>query len=137
MKFIVYNNTTGAILRTGECPDADLALQAQTGETAIEGEANDATQYIDGGSVVSRPALTAVWNKSSVTANGSDTATFGSTLPNPTIVTVVVPDGAETPPAETVTIGTFSFATPVAGEYTITVSPPFPYKPIIKTITAI
>lgn len=136
MKFIVYKTSNGMILRSGECPDSDLALQASTGEAAIEGEANDDTHYIVGGVVTARPALTATWNKTTVGANGIDTATFGLNLPNPTQVLVTVPDGAVTPVPENVTTGTFSFATPVAGEYTVYVNPPFPYKPTSKTIKA-
>lgn len=44
-KYIVYDNT-GKILRTGTCPDKDFFLQAQDGEFAIEGIANDVTQKI-------------------------------------------------------------------------------------------
>lgn len=136
MKFIVYRDSDGAILRSGECPDDTLSLQAQTDETAIEGEANDSTQYISGGVVTARPTLTATWNKTTITANGSDTATFGSTLPNPTTVTVGVPVSATAPEAEQVTTGTFSIATPISGEYTVTVMPPFPYMPVTQVITA-
>lgn len=138
MKFIIYKTSTGIILRTGECPDDMLGSQALTGETAIEGEANDETQYISGGAVTVRPDITFVasWNKTTVSANGVDTATFGPGLPNPTSVSVQVPNGATTPTDEIVTGGTFSFATPIAGEYVVTVVPPLPHMPYSQLIIA-
>ena len=51
MKYIVHAED-GTILRTGECPDDQIALQARTGETVIEGEADDYCQRIDHGRVV-------------------------------------------------------------------------------------
>ena len=45
-KFIVFNNLTGKILRTGSCSDNNFLLQAQLNETVIEGEANDVTQKV-------------------------------------------------------------------------------------------
>lgn len=136
MNFIVYNNTTGIILRVGECHEDILANQAQIGETAIEGVANDETEYISGGIVASRPAITATWDKTAVTANGSDTATLGATLPNPTVVIVSVPDGVISPEPEEVTTGSFTFATPISGEYTVVVTPPAPYLKHTQVITA-
>ena len=50
MNFIIYNST-GTILRTGSCPNSMLSIQAQNGETVIEGVANDQTQYIADGEV--------------------------------------------------------------------------------------
>ncbi len=58
MKYIVHN-AAGTILRTGECPDDQLALQARTGETVIEGEADDRCQRIEAGHVVGMPARVA------------------------------------------------------------------------------
>ncbi|SHM10748.1 hypothetical protein SAMN05216428_1146 [Nitrosospira sp. Nsp11] len=137
MNFLVYETTTGAIVRSGQCQDDMLDSQSRSGETAIEGEADDATQYVDSGVVSSRPTITATWSKLEVIANGSDTTTLGSSLPNPTEVFVFVPDGAVAPEMEIVTSGTFSFATPIVGSYTINVIPPFPYQPHTQIITAI
>lgn len=55
--FIVYSTATGEILRTGSCPDADVALQAGVDESVIEGKANDSTQMIINGEVVSKPPV--------------------------------------------------------------------------------
>lgn len=137
MKYIVYRDSDGAILRTGDCPDDVLSLQAQTGETAIEGEADDDTHYIVAAVVTERPTLTATWDKTTITADGVDQATLGSTLPNPTnLMVTVVPEGVQQPDPEEVTTGTFTFATPVAGEYTILVTPPFPYIAVTQVIIA-
>jgi len=138
VKFIVYRNSDGMILRSGETLWETLSLQAQAGETATSDDADGATQYINvsTGAVTTRPTLTATWNKTSITANGSDTAIFGSTLPNPTTVIVGVPVSATTPEAEQVTTGTFSITTTIAGEYTVTITPPFPYIPVTQVITA-
>lgn len=137
MKFIVYRNSDGMIMRTGECSDSDASLQASVNETVIEGEADDEEEYILAGVVTLRPELTAAWDKTSVVASGIDTATLGSSLPNPTQVAVTVPEGASIPEAEEVTEGIFIFATPIAGTYTVTVLPPFPYQPHTQVITAI
>ena len=50
MNFIIYD-ATGTILRTGSCPDSMLSIQAQNGETVIEGQANQNAQYISDGVV--------------------------------------------------------------------------------------
>lgn len=54
MRFLVHN-AVGKILRTGSCPEDHIQLQAGIGETAIEGEANDSTDYIVDGVVVTLP----------------------------------------------------------------------------------
>ena len=51
MNFFVYNIYTGEILRMGNCSEDMISLQAQSGETVIEGTANDHTQYIIDGVV--------------------------------------------------------------------------------------
>jgi hypothetical protein len=52
-KFIVYNSD-GKILRRGSCPLSTFEQQAKPGELIIEGEANDATDFIEGGLVKSK-----------------------------------------------------------------------------------
>jgi len=51
--FIVYDSD-GIILRTGTCVDGDVSLQAGSGEFVMEGTADDATQMIVNGEVVSK-----------------------------------------------------------------------------------
>lgn len=55
--FIVYDSE-GNILRTGSCQDGDVSLQAGSGEFVMEGTADDATQMIVNGEVVSKPEQT-------------------------------------------------------------------------------
>ena len=54
MNYIIHD-PSGQILRTGSCPADHLELQAREGETAIEGEANDALHRIENGAVVLLP----------------------------------------------------------------------------------
>jgi hypothetical protein len=47
-QYVVYETTTGYILRTGVCPDDDFAGQAGTGESVWEGTAvDDGSKMID------------------------------------------------------------------------------------------
>ncbi len=55
--FIVYDSK-GNILRAGSCQDGDILLQAGNGEFVMEGIADDATQMIVDGEIVSKPELT-------------------------------------------------------------------------------
>lgn len=54
MKYIVHD-AAGNILRTGQCPDDQLELQARSGENVIEGEADDACHRIVGGEIMLAP----------------------------------------------------------------------------------
>lgn len=47
MNLIIFHPTTGEILRTVSCPDADADLQVQPGERAIIGEANCDRDIVD------------------------------------------------------------------------------------------
>lgn len=88
-------------------------------------------------SITSRPAMSASWNKTTITADGVDTATFGSGIPSGTKVDCISFPQTVTPPSqETITTGSFSFAADVVGEYVIQISPPLPYHPVVTTITA-
>ena len=51
MNYIVYDES-GTILRTGICPDDMFSLQAQQGETVMEGIANDIEDRIIKGKIV-------------------------------------------------------------------------------------
>ena len=44
--FIVYNSTTGKILRTGNCPPSLYKLQVRAGESILIGKANDYSQKV-------------------------------------------------------------------------------------------
>lgn len=82
MNYIVYENLTGKITKTGRCPVDMVALQAGDGRTVIEGTANDLTEYVVAGAVTPKPAMPVVIDKTEVTADGVDTATMTG-LPDP------------------------------------------------------
>ena len=52
--FIIYN-ALGEILRTGQCPDRDLQLQAGSDESVMEGIADDSLHIIVDEMVVDKP----------------------------------------------------------------------------------
>jgi len=55
ISYAVYDTTTGEILRTGQCTPESLSLKAQgANEAVIEAVANDATDYIADGQVISK-----------------------------------------------------------------------------------
>lgn len=138
-QYVVYVTASGEVLRTGNCLDDDLALQAGTGETAVQDTANDATEYYPSGVKTTRPLITSVatWDTTSITANGTAKATLGSSLPNPSTVFITPPAGLGLPAVapQTVTDGTFRLSTTVPGAYTVTVRA-FPYQDYTVTINA-
>lgn len=53
--YIVYLEATGEIQRTGCCPQEAIPAQAvYSGEVAMEGTANDATEKVVAGKVVAK-----------------------------------------------------------------------------------
>jgi hypothetical protein len=91
--------------------------------------------------MVARSALSTVasWNKTSITANGTDSCTL-SGLPNPTTVVIELPLStklaANTTLSYTITDGSFTFKTNDPGTYTIRALNRFPYAPYSQQITA-
>lgn len=79
--------------------------------------------YIAGPSVVVLTEPEYILNKTTIIANGSDYASI-SGLPNPSYVTVTVPEDQGIPeqPVQTVTDGEFRMTTTVPGQYSIRVS---------------
>jgi len=125
--YIVYNNSTGQILRTGACPDDMVSIQKLSiEEDVIEGEAHDLTQYVIFPSllVINKEANPASIDKISITADGIDTATI-SDLPNPTDVRI-------NKDKYVVTDGTFEFTVDTTGTYII-ICDAFPY--LLKEFT--
>ena len=55
--FVVYDPATGEIIRSGTCRSADIAMQARTGEAAIEGRGSDLLYKVDlsSGKIVELP----------------------------------------------------------------------------------
>ena len=82
VNFYKYDSS-GRIVSRGTCPVEQVSIQAQTGETAVEGVAAS-NQYYDiaSGVLTERPILPSP-NKTSVSADGVD-AVVWTALPNPT-----------------------------------------------------
>lgn len=148
MAFEYYNivlNSTGAITaQLGADTDTDAnAVTDNTPalHTAYTGLATDTTEvfYYVGATKTARPAFSTVgsWGTQTITADGVSAATFGSSLPNPTNIIVNVPRGLglTLPGPLTVTAGSFTLTTTVAGTYEVTLNA-FPYVQQSYTITA-
>jgi len=54
VNFIVYDPTTGKIVRTGDCPPEMVAVQALPGEAVMEGTASDRLHKVVDGKVVDK-----------------------------------------------------------------------------------
>jgi hypothetical protein len=116
---VVYSLATGAILRSGSCPDSVVALQGQAGEGVLEvsGLLSATTWYVD---LTGAPAIAAreplpAFDRLTATANGVDQVTCGPGLPNPTAVIV---SGAAVS-AFTVTDGTLELTFDTPGAYRV------------------
>jgi len=139
---IIYNSD-GMILRIVSTPDDQLSLQVQAGEFLLSGTADSLTQYINSSGIVTnfptQPTINHIWNWSTkawelppilttsnswsattLAANGTATVTFGSSLPNPTNVSVVLPPDVAAVTISPVTDGVFSFSTVTPGSYVFT-----------------
>lgn len=77
--YYVYNSGTGVILRAGTCSPTQVAVQALTGEIAVEGFADDSLHYNTGGVRTDRPTF--------------DFDVFSSVPVNVDLVIVAVPVG--------------------------------------------
>lgn len=123
-QYTTYDAATGRIL-AHYSSDMTLSFKAPT----IAGHYDGASQYVSGGTVTARPAMTLTADKTSITANGTDTATItgfpaGSTL---------VVDGGAAQALGTLTSETFQATSP--GTYTLVFSQ-FPHLDATLTITA-
>ena len=134
-QFIRYTLATGQIHSIGDCPDDQLADQAAAGLELMPGEADLFTDYILAGVVTPRPASPATINKTTFTANGTDTCIISSMI-NPSIVSFTSPSSVTPIPTYTDTDGTLTFSATEIGAYTITLTS-FPYLDKIFTLTAI
>jgi hypothetical protein len=134
--YTVYETATGRVrgfLQADVAPSADWF---EPGVVAIEsaGEFGDdgAAYYLPAGSLTARPATTCTLDKSTITADGIDTATLSSI---PVGATVAVTDGNGIT-IYTVNDGTLEITADDPGTIKATVTPAFPYKPLTLTVTA-
>lgn len=86
--FAVYDEITGAILRTGSAPESMIEFQALPGERVkvTRVALSDATYYVSDvalGLIAEKPPLGALANKTTLIADGVDRVTI-TNLPIPT-----------------------------------------------------
>lgn len=141
--YAIYNTTSGEITKVfGVGIDDILTIPGNTGvgeASSLETSVNATTQYYVSSVITTRPLFTSVgsWDTTTITANGISSATFGSSLPNPTTAVITTPPDAGTfnTVSATITTGSFTITTPVAGTYQVTLTA-FPYQQLTTTITA-
>jgi len=126
--YIVYSSG-GEILRCGICPDEIMSVQAQAGESVIEGEANDITQYILDGVVTDKSAMSLSTDKITITANGVD-ASITTGLPNPSNIYI-----NRIKQEISIIDGVLEFTVDTPGIYKIRIES-FPYLDYIFEVTA-
>lgn len=118
--YIVYDATTGAILRTGTVQDHLLDFLPNFGEAVMAAQARDDIQFVDvsvpGKPVILlKPALGATPDKTTVLADGVDVVTI-SGLPDPTSFTLT---GSGVQDSGTVTDGVLALTFDTPGKYQI------------------
>jgi len=126
--YIVYNSV-GEILRTGYCPDEMINIQAQAGESVIEGIANDVTQYMLNNTVTDKSVMSLSTDKVTITANGID-ASITTGLPNPSYIYI---NGIRQ--GTLITDGVLEFTVDTPGVYKIKIES-FPYLDYEFEVTA-
>lgn len=113
ISYLVYDNR-GAIQKSGSCPLDHIDMQAQTGYTAMEGEARDDIHYVD----LTDPDNPAIADKVSVphTVTGNVITLPGDDLHCE--VTGPITDSFDIPATET----DLTYTADVPGQYTLTLS---------------
>jgi hypothetical protein len=120
-----------------------LTNNTPVGHTTYLGQATDTVDnlYYPSGTRTTRPLFTTSnsWNATTITANGTSTATFGSSLPNPTSVVVeytnTISSSQQVLQSLDTTDGSFSLNTTLAGTYLVSFTA-FPYQKYSQIITA-
>lgn len=110
VRYAAYDVASGEITRIGTCREDDLALQG-TIIAPVGDFVRDSTHYVSAGVVTPKTASAAIIDKTTIVADGVDTATI-SGLPNPSLLDV---NGSEV----TVTDGTLELTTSLPGSYVI------------------
>jgi hypothetical protein len=135
---VVYKNTDGSIVGQRsydtDHPANGAAIPSGCSELFTDSITHWNTHYITGTppTVTARPTPACTLDKSTITANGTDTATL-SGIPTGASVRVTDSNGATD---YTVNDGTLEITADEPGTITITVTPAFPYKPLTVTVTA-
>jgi len=122
INYIFYDELTGQIQGRGYFSEGTLVNKAlHSGRNLLEGVCDIATHYVDLATmtITPRPEITATINKSTITADNTDTFVL-SGLPLSCQVSV------EDVGVFSVDDGEFGFATPLPGNYKVTVEQ-FPF----------
>lgn len=126
MNYTIHDNQ-GRILRTVSCDPSQAAIQAQAGESMLEGKADDATQYVKDGLITDMPANPAIIDKITLSADGVDTCLISS-----------IPIGSEVSvegQTYTVNDSEFIFSLDQPGTYEINITGS-PFLPVTFTVEA-
>lgn len=142
MIFVVFNSTTGKILRTINTSLSSYTPSIISGELFIASTVivDKNTQYVINigttNDITTRQLLSTVvtWDSGTLTADGVDSCTL-SGLPNPSSYNIAVPVGVDAIPDGVITDGSLVFKTNQSGTYIITIDS-FPYQLYSQTITA-
>ena len=88
---IVIHDASGRILRYGSCMEDNVTPQAGPGETVVthprDEVYSDSNFYVTGGVITPRATAVAVWDKTTITADGVDEAIL-SGLPDPVTLSI-------------------------------------------------
>lgn len=127
--YTIYQLSSGLIRCTGFSSTltdvADVVLPSGTG--IIEGDFDGVTMYVSAGEVIERPVNPTTINKTSITANGTDSFTL---LDYPTGAMVWISGPLNY--VNVLSVGNDSFVTTIAGDYTVRVTlPPYLDKEFI------
>lgn len=131
--YVIYETTSGKIIRTGQCPEQWVNDQALNNETALTGKANDLTDYVFNGAVTPRPAQLTTLNKTTLNADGTDAITISS-APIGAVFTAINQATGET--VTGIIDGTDSFSTAILGSYAIKIVL-FPFLDFQAVVNAI
>ena len=122
------HNSSGEILRAGSCATDQLGLQAGAGETLTVGYSTPETHTVinpaTSPTIVERALSSITLNKSSFTANGSDSVTF-SNIPSGSAVTISMPDNTGLEDIyQAISDSWLTITTTLAGTYTVAITNP-------------
>ena len=128
MNITIFDPRSGKINRVIIAPFGVAQDQVQEGESWVGGHSDDLIHYVDGGLIVNRPTMPCTINKTTITADSTDTAII-SNLPEPCTVTFKEQEYE-------VTNGTFGFTTDLPGTYAVKVEA-WPHLDATFTVEAV
>jgi hypothetical protein len=123
----VVHDAAGKIVNAGHCQDHMVAAQALApGDVGMETDApyDGRLYYVVASAIVARPAFSLAFDKTSLIANGTDTATLTG-----------LPAGSKVG-SHPVNDGVFTFASFVPGSYSFAIEA-FPMQPGSLTLTVV